>query len=396
MKKILLMIGILGSFMVSACSGNKNNTANDTGIAAAKTQTSISILKLITETPISNEIIAVTPGSSVLPTMTTTPTFSSYCDDKSELIEETLPDMTVVKPGVPFQKQWVLQNTGSCTWTGDYGLIFVGGNQLSGKSPTLINQIVPPNETVEITLDLISPMQPGYYESFWKIQNNQGTQFGIGFNNDLPLWIKIHSGNKEVLGGGLDLGEPTWWDSFDEDNGYIYQGKNNITSYEIKNGNLEITAINPIGDVWQIAKNHVLFNIFFELIVTTGETCVGKDGYGVLLRAPDQADGVIDSGYIFGFTCDGMYRIYRMDNGEYNSIQEWTASNFIRPGPNQTNRLGINADGNKFQLFANGEFLTEFVDSNYPSGLFGTMVRSETTNNFKINIEEIAYWRIAN
>ena len=182
----------------------------------------------------------------------------------------------------------------------------------------------------------------------------------------------------------------------EEDKNYIYQGKNNITNYEIKNGNLEITAINPIGDVWQIAKNHVLFNVYFELIVTTGDTCVGKDGYGVLLRAPDQADGVIDSGYVFGFTCDGMYRIYRMDNGEYNSIQEWTASDFIRPGPIQTNRLGINADGNKFQLYANGEFLTEFVDANFPSGLFGTMIRSETTNNFKINIEEIAYWRIPN
>jgi hypothetical protein len=84
-----------------------------------------------------------------------------------------------------------------------------------------------------------------------------------------------------------------------------------------------------------------------------------------------------------------------MENGEFNSIQLWTETEHIRPGPNQTNRLGIGAEGNKFQFYANGEFLTEVFDARYSSGLFGIMIRSEKTNNFKIQIDDIAYWRIS-
>ncbi len=396
MRTILIIVVFLGHFVLYACSGLQNKGTSDIDLMSAKTQTAISIGNLITGTPVvtGGENIP-TPGQSSLPTMVSSTTPSLNCEDRADLKEETIPDQSVISPGESFEKQWVIQNSGSCTWNQDYGLTFVGGNQLTGISPSPINHTIQPNETVELTLQLTSPQVPGYYESFWKLQNNQGGQFGIGYNADIPLWIKIHSGSQEVLGGGLDLGDPVWRDTFDEDKKYLYLGTNSITSHEILNGNLVITAFNPIGDVWQIANNHVLYNIYFEMIVTTGESCAGKDGYGVLLRAPDQPDGVIDSGYVFSFSCDGMYRIYRMEDGEYNSIQLWTETVHIKPGTNQTNRLGIRAEGNKFQLFANGELLTEIFDARYSSGLFGIMIRSESTNNFKILIDDIAYWRIS-
>lgn len=395
MRTILSVTIFISILILSGCSGLQKKVTSEVDFISAKTQTAISVGELITETPfVVGGSSIPNRGQNVLPTMTITTTPPRICEDRAELIEETIPDQSVISPEEGFEKKWKILNSGSCTWNQEYELIFVGGNQLSGLSPFPINQIIPPNETVELTLALISPLAPGYYESFWKLQNDRGSQFGIGYNADIPLWIKIHSGNQEVLGSGLDLGEPDWRDTFDEDKKFIYLGTNSITGYEIRDGNLEITAFNPIGDIWQIANNHMLFNVYFEMIVTTGELCAGKDGYGVLIRAPDQPDGIIDSGYVFSFSCDGRYRIYRMENGEYNSIQLWADNVNIKPGPNQTNRLGIRAEGNRFQFYANGELLTEFFDATYSSGLFGIMIRSETTNNFKIRIDDIAYWRI--
>jgi hypothetical protein len=381
--------------VLSGCLGFYTQGTSEVNSISAKTQTAISIGELINETPLVVGNNLPTPGQNAHPTATYTTTPARNCEDRAELIDETIPDQSVISPEQPFEKKWMLQNSGSCTWNQEYDLIFVGGNQLGGLSSSPLNQTISPNEAFEMVLKLISPPVPGYYESFWKLQNDQGNQFGIGYNADIPLWIKIHSGNREVLGGALDLGKPDWRDTFDEDRKNIYLGTNSITNYDIRDGNLEITAFKPIGDVWQIANNHMLFNIYFEMIVSTGEICTGKDGYGVLIRAPDQPDGVIDSGYVFSFSCDGMYRIYMMDNGEYNSIQLWTETENIKPGPNQMNRLGVRAEGNKFQFYANGELLTEFFNSRYSSGLFGIMIRSETTNNFKILVDEIGYWRIS-
>jgi hypothetical protein len=54
----------------------------------------------------------------------------------------------------------------------------------------------------------------------------------------------------------------------------------------------------------------------------------------------------------------------------------------------------IKATGDDFQLYANGEMAFEFTDSTYPGGLFGLMIRSDVTPNFKIIVEQIAYWNI--
>jgi len=65
----------------------------------------------------------------------------------------------------------------------------------------------------------------------------------------------------------------------------------------------------------------------------------------VIVRAPDQPDSIIDSGYVFSFSCDGMYRVYMMNNGIYNGIANWSANTNIKAGENQANTMGIHAQG---------------------------------------------------
>lgn len=384
---------ILIPLIAASCSYGQNRGEIEGNSNISQTQTSIAVNHFFTVTP---PIPIIDSPTATIPVVTTTPIatqVSDDCENRAELIEETIPDQSRFNPGENFEKKWTLHNSGSCTWNESYSLVFVGGEQLASQNLLPLRQVVPPNHMVELQLNLTAPVEPGYYESFWKIQGPAGDQFGIGFNAGNPLWIKIHSGTGNILGEGLEMGAPDWQDTFNEDKNYLYLGENNITNFEIRDGFLEMTAINPIRDVWRIINLFQLGNVYFELIAVTGDNCTDKDGYGVLLRAPDQEDGVIDSGYVFGFSCDGMYRIYRLDDGDFNSIQLWQESIHIKSGPNQTNRMGIKADGNRFQLFANGELLADFIDSKYTIGIVGLMIRSESTYNLKIYLDEIAYWR---
>ena len=396
LRCILNLTLLSGLLFTSACSSIlQPEDTPDIKLFIAQTQTSITIDSILTVTP--SQIQAspnVSENFAVLFTETPLPPSIPNCDNLAHLENETFPDQTSFSPGEQFEKKWTIQNVGSCTWDTSYSLVFVGGESMNANSPIQFNHTVGPNETIELKIQFSAPQEEGYYEGFWKLQNNLGEQFGLGVNADVPLWVKIYSGNNQILGEGLNLGEPDWRDTFDEDRKYLYLGTAGYTNYAIQNGELNINTLRKTGDVWRVIRMFELGNIFVETMVRNGEHCSGKDGFGLVIRAPDKPNGVINSGYIVGISCDGMFRIYRLDNGKFVSINDWTASENINLGSGQSNRLGIKADGPRFSVYVNGELLTEFLDNKYPFGMLGLMIRSENTEDFNVYIDEIGYWNL--
>ncbi|MGB7117094.1 MAG: NBR1-Ig-like domain-containing protein [Anaerolineales bacterium] len=399
MKYLLIFSFIVILALLPACGRNASPPTPNIELIVLQTQTAEAIEHLLSTTTADQGLHTTITLQPELPTeqiQAPTPSLTPKpdCSEKVELESEMIPDQANFLPGVNFEKTWILRNVGTCTWTPDYSIIFVGGEQMNGESPTAIGQTVSPDGEIEITLPLEAPPYDGYYESFWKLQNERGEQFGLGAESNVALWIKIDVGDKSDIGDQQDFGNPDWIDTFDGKKQYWYMGGDTYTNFEIVDGKLVMTAIQPTGDLWRIAKYPELGNIYLEMIATTGNSCSGKDGYGVIVRAPDQPDGIIDSGYIFGISCDGMYRVFRMDEGEFNAIQSWTSNEKINAGPNKINRFGVKILGSKFQLFVNGSIISEFYDETYPSGLFGLMIRSDGTSGFQVFVDEIAYWRV--
>jgi hypothetical protein len=210
--------------------------------------------------------------------------------------------------------------------------------------------------------------------------------------------IQVIPGTANNSGGAItspqNLGAPSWSESFDDKHSPWYLGADADISFDIANGVLIMTAFEPVGDQWRVAASSYLDNFYLQANFKTGTTCAGKDGYGLLVRAPDKPSGNINTGYVFSFSCDGKYRAYRMDNGNFNGIVNWTANPAIKAGPNQANSMGVYAKDGKFQLYANGALLTEFIDDAYPGGLFGLVIRSEMTKNFQTLVDNVAFWLI--
>ena len=386
---------------IMACNAPQDSKPTEVAVAVAQTQTSVAVQQFLTSTgAVQKSPVGVTPPPTIVPTTpvvltpTLTPTITSQppsptsvpnCQDKAAAADKTIPDDTVVTPGALLVKTWTVRNTGSCNWTPDYSLVFDSGERMGGASPIPFGQTITPNGSFDVSVNLVAPQSPGTYQGFWKLANPRGDRFGT-------LWITIVVSNAGTSEGTGNLGDPSWQETFDGSKSPFYLGADSDISFELNDGSLVMTAFSPAGDQWRISQAGYIQDVYLEAQFETGKPCSGKDSYGLLMRAPDQPSGVISSGYVFGFSCDGKYRAYRIDNGQFTSLINWSSNPALKAGPNQVNTMGIRAKGEKFQLYANGVQVAEFTDTVYSTGYFGLVIRSADTSNFQVAVNEIAYW----
>jgi hypothetical protein len=106
-------------------------------------------------------------------------------------IDITIPDGTSLRPEEPFSKTWRLKNSGACTWTREYTVVWFSGERFGVPDRLLLSNPVVSGETVDITIDMRAPVQAGSYQGNWKLVDAQGAYFGIGPNGDAPFWVRV-------------------------------------------------------------------------------------------------------------------------------------------------------------------------------------------------------------
>jgi hypothetical protein len=402
----ILMAGIL----LGACAPAPSQAdPTELALVVARTQTAIAVLNLATEVaapdtvepastatqPALDEGATATP--TIEPTLTATPTSSfppqpADCTNLAKFEDETIQDNTSYSVNKTFTKTWTLRNTGTCTWTPDYQLVFVSGERMGAVESAPIDQTVLPNSTITIRVDLTSPGASGTYQGDFKLRSPGGETFGLGSNADKSFWVKIRVVETT---SELNLGTPTWSDSFDTNSGFWPLGDDDQIGYKITDGKLVMTAFKAIGDQWRLNAKPAEKNLFLEAVFETGDQCSGKDSYGLIVRSrDDDGDSVYDSGYVAVISCDGMYRLYRMDNGTFVSLINWTASSEINAGKNQTNRVSILVQGTLIRVYANGSRLAQVSDGAHESGKWGLTIRTADTSNFSVSVSDVAYWAL--
>lgn len=386
---LLLSVALAGCGLLSAPQPTPDLLATSVAqtVAAELTQPSedTPVPPSPTYTSVQPTLTATEPQATS--TSTPTPTVDEAACYRVEFVTDvTIEDDTVLAPGATFLKVWRLRNVGECTWTADYALVFVDGDQMDGASEIALTRDVAPEETIDLSVELKAPEEEGSYQGDWQLRSDTARLFGIGDEWDEAFWVRIVV---EEGGDELALGDPTWRDTFASGANWFLVDTEE-TYFEVKDGNLIMEAI-PAGtyDNWGLCIRPGIEDFYLEITVKTGNVCSGLDDYGVLIRAPDK-----DQGYVYGFSCNGRYRIYIWDGETYTGLQAWRASSHILSGPNQTNRLGIWAEGDTFKLYANGKFLAEVSDDTYSEGRFGLFIGSAETAHFKVYVEEVAYWLI--
>jgi hypothetical protein len=114
------------------------------------------------------------------------------CDQVKFVKDVTIPDDMDLAPGEKFTKTWRLQNAGSCPWTIGYLLYFESGDSMGAPaSLELTSETIQPGDTVDVSVDMIAPQEPGAYQGNWKIRNVKGDGFGVGPYSK-AFWVKIN------------------------------------------------------------------------------------------------------------------------------------------------------------------------------------------------------------
>jgi hypothetical protein len=114
------------------------------------------------------------------------------CTNRAAFIRHlTVNDHTAFMPGISFGKMWRIQNTGTCTWTTEYTLVFSGGESMGAPDSVPLPQEVKPGETVDLRVSMIAPEKPQEYNGQWMLRAPWGETFGVGETADQALVVLI-------------------------------------------------------------------------------------------------------------------------------------------------------------------------------------------------------------
>jgi len=134
--------------------------------------------RIALSTPSFQVIVPTETPEPILP-IALTPTLTCI-DELTFLDDMTIPDLSIVIPGSGLDKQWLVQNSGSCNWDSHYRLRLVGGSALGASAE---QALYPARVGMQATLQIFftAPQEAGEYLSNWQAFDAKGIPFGETF-----------------------------------------------------------------------------------------------------------------------------------------------------------------------------------------------------------------------
>ena len=193
-KRFTLLPGLLAVLsalsLIAACAP----TATPTLFIAPRAAT-------VTAPPVQGET-PVIPTLTPSPVVTSSPTATPPCTDDLAFVQDvTVPDGTVVAPGASIDKQWLVQNSGTCNWDSRYRLKFAGGNEMGAAAEQALYPARAGGQ-VTIRMAFTAPSQPGEYTTAWQAINPDGEPFGESIFVKIDVQVQAEVTLEIIDGGG--------------------------------------------------------------------------------------------------------------------------------------------------------------------------------------------------
>ncbi|HLF74966.1 MAG TPA: NBR1-Ig-like domain-containing protein [Anaerolineales bacterium] len=125
-------------------------------------------------------VVQPTPLPTILPTVD-----AQNCSNDLTFIQDlTVPDNTFITIGAVIDKQWLVENSGTCNWDAAYRLKYIGGAVLGAPEEIAL---YPARAGTQATIQIVftAPFTDGLYESAWQAHDPHGTAFGD------PIYIRV-------------------------------------------------------------------------------------------------------------------------------------------------------------------------------------------------------------
>lgn len=193
MKRIFIFVLSI-SVILSACGGvtQPAPTAAVTKPAAPPTATATAT---VPPTATATAASSSTPTSAPVVVVTN----PSDCTNSAAFVADmTVPDYAAFTAGESIHKVWRVKNTGTCTWSSAYSLVFSSGNQVGVPASTPLNAAAA-GESLDIAVDMTAPGSLATYRSFFEMHTPDGAVIPI--DKGSTLWV-IYNVVSATGGGG--------------------------------------------------------------------------------------------------------------------------------------------------------------------------------------------------
>lgn len=162
-----LTVSIFLILWLAACGSVPGGTSNPVAATPA----------LASPTPLASATQTALPSDTPMAALST-PTL----DCTNELLfifDLTIEDESIVAPGTLLDKQWLVQNSGSCNWDERYRLRLVNGEALGAEEQSLYP--ARSGSQVPLRIEFTAPAEAGTYVSEWQAYDPEGNPFGDSF-----------------------------------------------------------------------------------------------------------------------------------------------------------------------------------------------------------------------
>jgi hypothetical protein len=134
--------------------------------------------------PTEESVIEPTPILTLAATAAPTVNPADCANDLTFLEDLTVPDNMFASFGLALDKQWLVENSGTCNWNAAYRLRNIGGAALGAPEEIAL---YPARAGTQATLRILftAPFAEGVYESAWQALDGNGTPFGD------PIYIRV-------------------------------------------------------------------------------------------------------------------------------------------------------------------------------------------------------------
>lgn len=125
----------------------------------------------------------------------------------ANFVRDTIPDSTILPPGVVFEQTWYLRNDGKTNWPAGCSVKFIGGDNMCATDPehpasvhelvsaaesTTCYTEVAPGQEHGFTVLMRTPLKQGKVVSYWRLTGPSGEKFGH------RLWCDVEVKGKTV------------------------------------------------------------------------------------------------------------------------------------------------------------------------------------------------------
>jgi hypothetical protein len=154
---------------------NGENASSTPASAPSKTARPAAPTSLASKTPALEAPETKEPRETV-ETFTATP--RACIDSLRYLADLTYPDGSYVTPGQAIEKQWQVENNGTCDWDANYRIKLVEGYPAMGVAAELPFVTGRTGSQVTVTINFTAPAEAGTYQTAWQVYNPEGFPFG--------------------------------------------------------------------------------------------------------------------------------------------------------------------------------------------------------------------------